>query len=183
MLSGRARNRWPSRSKEEERVGDEVRKKINQRRFQNGCLTFLVLIALVFVCTVVVVGTSGGEPSASNSPVPVRSQSGQPQSTPVPLLEIQSFKCTRDKTIGSAYVEGRVKNVSALPMDQVLVTGNWYTPGNWLWVSNWTFIDLQPILPDQTSSFRTISIYDPLMVKCQVSFQYFLGGAIPSKQQ
>lgn len=106
------------RIEEEEEFRGEVRQDIQRRQLRNGCLGVLVLMALVAVCTVVVFGgTSDPTPAATAPAAP--SQAQAPLPTPVPLLEIQNFTCTRDKDVGSAYIEGRVKNLSPLALDQV----------------------------------------------------------------
>ena len=46
------------RIEEEEEFREEVRQDIQRRKLRNGCLGALVLMALVVVCTVVLVGTS-----------------------------------------------------------------------------------------------------------------------------
>ncbi|MCX6022213.1 MAG: hypothetical protein NTZ05_10880, partial [Chloroflexi bacterium] len=62
----------------------------------------------------------------------------------------------------------------------VTAVGNWYTKDGQLITSDLALITFNPILPNQTSSFKTFSTYNPAMDNCKLQFKDLLGGSIPS---
>lgn len=113
---------------------------------------------------------------------PTASSAPEPTASPMPqdALEIQSFKCTTDASIGFAYVEGEVKNISTDSLGNVEAVGTWYTNVGTFIVSDDALTDFNPILPGQTSPFKTYSTYNPEMRKCDLKFKDLLGGQIPA---
>jgi hypothetical protein len=84
---------------------------------------------------------------------------------------------------GYHYVEGQVKNVSDKPLKNVTAVGIWLDKdGNFI-KSDDALIDYNPILPGQTSPFKTISSGNPAMSKYRVEFKFLFGGKIAVDDQ
>jgi len=103
-----------------------------------------------------------------------------PTETPDALT--YEFSCTSDSSIGFAYIEGRVKNISGTRLENVTAVGSWYTDDRSFITSDDTLIDYTALLADQTSPFKVISRYNPAMAKCNVEFKELFGGLIPARQ-
>ena len=101
----------------------------------------------------------------------------------VPLLEIQSFRCTTDSQIGFVYIRGEVKNISNGRLDHVMAVGTWRTSAGEFIRSDDALIDYDPIMPGQISPFETIGTYNPQMSKCSLAFKELLGGEIPTTKR
>jgi hypothetical protein len=110
-----------------------------------------------------------------------------PVPTPLPtlayLLELESSHCTLDASVGFAYIEGEVKNISDQPLSDILAVGEWYKSDNTFITSDNALTTFNPILPGQTSPFKTYSTYNPEMGLCRVNFTDFSGATIPYKKK
>jgi hypothetical protein len=84
---------------------------------------------------------------------------------------------------GYHYVEGQVKNVSDESLKNVVVVATWYDKdGNFIKTDD-ALIDYNPILPGQTSPFKTITSGNPAMSRYTVEFKHLLGGTISLDDQ
>jgi hypothetical protein len=84
---------------------------------------------------------------------------------------------------GYHYVEGQVKNVSGKSLDNVTAVATWYDKdGNFI-KSDDALIDFNPILPGQTSPFKTISTGNPAMSRYSVQFKTLFGRALSVDDQ
>lgn len=84
---------------------------------------------------------------------------------------------------GGAYwiVEGQVKNISDESIKSVTAITTWYTKDDQFISTDQALIDFDPILPGQTSPFKTISRGNPSMSKYSVEFKRLLGGTLNTR--
>jgi hypothetical protein len=164
----------------------------NDRRLVFGALMIgggvVALVALLIVGAIALFngGSTTASPFVNGGSTatlsPPTSTSPEPTALPTPqyALEIESFKCTPDASVGFAYVEGEVKNISTDSLSDVEAVGTWYTSAGTFIVSDDALTDFNPILPGQTSPFKTYSTYNPEMRKCDLKFKDLFGGQIPA---
>jgi len=77
-----------------------------------------------------------------------------------------------------AIAEGRVKNISAYPINNVEVVVQWSTADGTFITSSSSLIDYRPILPGQSSPWKVYGTWNPAMSGASVSFKRFSGGTI-----
>lgn len=84
---------------------------------------------------------------------------------------------------GYHYVEGQVKNVTDAPLKNVTAVAIWSDKdGNFI-KSDDALVEYNPLLPGQTSPFKTISTGNPAMAKYRVEFKTLLGGSLEVDDQ
>jgi hypothetical protein len=71
-----------------------------------------------------------------------------------------------------------VKNISDEPIKNVVAVGIWLDKKGEFIKSDDALIDYNPILPGQTSPFKTISSGNPAMEKYRVEFKTMFGGTL-----
>ena len=81
---------------------------------------------------------------------------------------------------GYHIVEGQVKNISDEPLRNVAVVATWFDANDGFITSDDALIEYNPILPGQTSPFKTMTTSNPAMKKYTVSFKELMGGQIPT---
>ena len=162
-----------------------------------GTVGGLVLVGVIMVIIVVVaLSGSGTQPVTSESPrssrlgdpllsIPttaaVSAVAAKASRVVTPSLELLSMGCTQESFGnfgGYAYLQGEVKNVSNRPLENVMVQVSWYTDSEEFITSDDALINLNPILPGQTSPFKTITTLNPAMSNCKMSFKALFGGSI-----
>lgn len=84
---------------------------------------------------------------------------------------------------GYAIVEGEVTNRSDSRLENVLVVASFYTSDGKLITSDDALIKYNPILPGQTSPFKTMATYNPQMKSARLAFKYLFGGSIDFKKR
>ena len=72
-----------------------------------------------------------------------------------------------------------MKNISGEPLENVIVVVTWFTQDDTFISFTDSFIELNPVLPGETSLFSTFAITDSAMSKFTVGFKEFSGGTIP----
>jgi hypothetical protein len=82
---------------------------------------------------------------------------------------------------GYWYVEGQVKNISDKPMKNVTAVATWYDKRGEFIKTDEAIIQYNPILPGQTSPFKTIASGNPAMSRYTVAFKSLLGGEIQTR--
>ena len=90
-----------------------------------------------------------------------------------PPLEVISWKC--DKEYSYVFVRGEVKNISSRSIENVMAVGEFRTKDGTLVKSEDSLIDYNPILPGQTSPFKTGGTDNPAITKCNLSFKTLFG--------
>jgi hypothetical protein len=90
-----------------------------------------------------------------------------------PPLEVISWKC--DKEYSYVFVRGEVKNISSQSIKNVMAVGEFRTKDGTLVKSEDSLIDYNPILPGQTSPFKTGGTDNPAITNCNLSFKTLFG--------
>lgn len=93
-----------------------------------------------------------------------------------PMLQLLSWNWHSEH--GYVTVEGQVKNVSSKPLEHVAVVATFFTADGTFITSSEALIDYNPILPGQTSPFKTMETGNPAMEKAKIDFKYLFGGSI-----
>jgi hypothetical protein len=126
------------------------------------------------------VGQTIGGTSRSPAPsTPATSSSSQPTYD----LALISSKGYESESGGYHYVEGLVTNLSNQPLKNVTAMGIWLDKDGEFIKSDHALIDYNPILPGQTSPFKTISTGNPAMAKFRVEFKTLMGGTLDVDDQ
>jgi hypothetical protein len=105
----------------------------------------------------------------------VGSNSGE---TGLALLSARSYQTT-----GAQFwnVEGEVKNISNAPIKSLMVVSTWYDQNGALVSSDDAMVEFDPLLAGQTTPFKTMSRFNPVMSKYSVAFKTPFGGMIPAR--
>lgn len=146
--------------------------------------TFIgVLALLIFVgwCTAqwATSPTSSAGPSASTVTAPPR-----PIATPPPPSDVVALLSARGYQSESGnywYVEGELKNISAVSLKNVQVVAQWYTKDDTFVTSDSAVVEYNPILPGQTTPFKTITRGNPAMSKFTVTFKSIFGPELSTR--
>lgn len=137
--------------------------------------SLLLLLVLVIILSNVI--TDNDRKSSSSNPSSTSSKSSTYRYTaPEIPLEIKSWSC------GSEYdfmhVKGEVKNTTSRSLRNVMVVATYRTASGEFIKSSDALIDYNPILPGQTSPFKTLTTKNPAFKKCNIAFKYLGGGTI-----
>ena len=118
----------------------------------------------------------------TNTPMPTRTPIPKvtPTIRPTHTLEVQSFRCYTEFSF--AFVEGEVKNLTTRRLENVMAVAQWYTSEGTFITSDDALIDFNPILPGQTSPFKTFSTANPAMDNCTLSFKFLFGTTISMRE-
>ena len=139
-----------------------------------GCLSLIVLA--------VIGSLAGGDNSSSSSS---SAFNGPPKRASTayeaPKLELQSWNWHTEYDF--AIAEGRIKNISAEPLRNVQAIVTFSTKSGDFITTDDALIDLNPILPGQTSSFKVIATENPAMAKASVDFKTLMGGSVSWKKR
>lgn len=103
----------------------------------------------------------------------------KPNTVSAPSLELLSFSCTQE--YGYIFVTGEVKNISNVSMENVVAVGHFRTKNGQFVKSADALLEYNPILPGQTSPFKSGGTTNPAIGGCEVSFKYLMGGSINFK--
>ena len=116
--------------------------------------------------------------SPTFTPLPTYTPIPRPTATPVPPpLTLLSMRCY-EGGYGYMYVEGRVRNNSGKALKNVTALVEWYTSDGTFVTTHEALIDYNPILPGQTSPFKTQGKGSLKMSNCSLVFKELLGGTI-----
>jgi len=141
-----------------------------------GCAT---IIAGLFVLWLI-----GSFFPAKPSPSrPTTTQPTVPQPPPAAELEILSSRGYRSDGGGYFYVEGQVKNVTDQSLKNITAVSTWYTKDDTFITSDDALVDFNPLLPGQTSPFKTISRENPAMAKFSVQFKLLMGRTLRTEDK
>lgn len=145
-----------------------------------------LLIAIVLSA----VGTAiGGRGPASTARVDT--SGGASVGTPRPVVPSRptyQLALTSSNGYESEYgnyhiIEGEVKNISDEPLKNVTAVGIWLDKDGGFIKSDDALIDYNPILPGQTSPYKTMSSGNPAMAKYRVEFKTLMGGTLSVDDQ
>lgn len=83
-------------------------------------------------------------------------------------LEILSWRWNKES--GYVTAEGQVKNISGRKLERVQALVTWYDKNRNMITFGSSFIEYDPILPDQKSPFRVMKRYNPEMKTANIEF-------------
>lgn len=151
-----------------------------------GCLIVGAIAIAAFVALLVVIGlsvpstpTRTNPPSSAAAPAGEASASTVAPSAPEYPIALISSRGYESGSGGYYYVEGQVKNISHESLSSVMVVATWYTKDGTFLSSDDAVIDFNPLLPGQTSPFKTVTHGNPQMSRFSVEFKRLFGSAIP----
>jgi hypothetical protein len=115
----------------------------------------------------------------TSAPSNFASASGQ--NTPASQPELALLSAVGQQSGSGSYhiVEGQVRNISNQPIRSVVAIATWYDKNDQFITTDDALIDYNPILPGQTSPFKTMSRTNPSMQRFTISFKRMGGTAIP----
>jgi hypothetical protein len=122
--------------------------------------------------------TSSTSSPASSTAIDSASSTPSPSVTRSPKLALLSSRGYETDGGGFHIVEGQVQNVGNQPLRHIEAVSTWYTKNDTFIKSDSAIIDFDPILPGQTSPFKTMSTTNPAMSKYTVEFKELLGGTV-----
>ena len=117
---------------------------------------------------------TGAQPSTSPTPAP-------PAAPPADVIALISARGYESESGSYWYVEGQVKNLSGESLKNVQAVATWYTKDGTFVSSDNALIEYNPILPGQTSPFKTITRGNPAMSRYSVSFKSLFGSELPTR--
>jgi hypothetical protein len=128
--------------------------------------------------------TARSAPSTSSATTAATVTPSQaPAAAGAPALALISSNGYEAEYGGFHYIEGQVRNLSNEPLENMMVVGTCYDKeGNFI-KSDDALIDYNPILPGQTSPFKTISTGNPAMARFRVEFKTLFGGTLAVEDQ
>jgi hypothetical protein len=142
-----------------------------------GCLAIVGVIFFVGMCATLI--TPSGTPARSTSSTSSSGSQPAPPAPPADQLELLSSRGYNE--YGYHHVEGEVKNLSGRSLENVAVDVSWYTKDDRFITSDDALIEYNPLLPGQTSPFKSLVRSNPEMSKYTVSFKKLFGGSIRMK--
>lgn len=96
---------------------------------------------------------------------------------PKPPLRVDSFRCERE--YGFMSISGKVKNTSDRPIDNLMIVGLFSQSDGTFIKSSSAMVEYQPLLPGQSSPFKTMTTHNPSATKCEAEFKTMFGGTVP----
>jgi hypothetical protein len=103
------------------------------------------------------------------------SENISPQNTG-PKLRLESWRCYKEH--GYQYVSGEVTNITNMRLENVMVVGKFQDFFGEFVKSDSAIVEYNPILPGQTTPFRTGTTSNPQIENCEIDFKYLMGGTI-----
>lgn len=117
--------------------------------------------------------TSASPATPATRPTPAAAP--QPPRAQLALLSSRGYEAEYG---GYHYVEGQVQNIGSEPLKNVTAVATWMDKaGNFIKADD-ALIDYNPILPGQTSPFKTITSGNPAMSTYTVEFKTLFGGTL-----
>ncbi len=101
--------------------------------------------------------------------------------TATPVLSLLTSRGYESESGGYWYVEGEVKNISDHPIKSLMAVSSWYDKGGTFIKSDSAMIEFDPLMPGQTSPFKTITRGNPEMSRYTVAFKAMFGGPIETR--
>jgi hypothetical protein len=146
-------------------------------------LGFVVLVGVNFLDSLINAKPTT-QLAATPSAVPTQTvTSSTPPPEPVYQLALLSARGYPSDGGGYHIVEGQVKNLSNQPLKNVTAVATWFGKDGGFIKSDNAIIAYNPILPGQTSPFKTMSSTNPAMEKYTVGFKTLFGGSLAVDDQ
>lgn len=118
--------------------------------------------------------------SLASNAAPARAAVPAPRSDQLALITSKGYESEYG---GYHIIEGTVKNITDAPLKNVTAVGIWLDKNGEFIKADDALIDYNPILPGQTSPFKTMSTGNPAMTKFRVEFKTLLGGTLAVDDQ
>jgi len=125
----------------------------------------------------------GPQPSAQAARATTATTTPTPSPEPTHQLALISSKGYESDGGGYHIVEGQVKNISNEPLQNVTAVATWFDKDGGFIKSDNAIVEYNPILPGQTSPFKTMSSTNPAMSKYAVEFKTLFGGTLSLDDQ
>ena len=167
--------------------GQEISKKAEKcpncgapQKKKTSLFTWLVTIVIVvWAMSYFSSPSTTSRSSSSNASSTYSSESNSyspPAASYSPPLEVISWKC--EKEYSYIFVVGEVKNISSDSIKNVMAVGEFRTKDGTLVKAEDSLIDYNPLLPGQTSPFKTGGTDNPAINNCNLSFKTLFGKQI-----
>jgi predicted nucleic acid-binding Zn ribbon protein len=152
---------------------EKAKKKKKSNPIAVGCLGVIILFIVLYFIGISTKGTS--TPSSSSS------SSSSSTTSNEPLLELRNWSWHSEYDY--AIAEGAVKNISNAKLENVEASVSFLAKDGSLITSSDAILEYNPILPGQTSPFKTMATLNPAMRSAHIEFKYLMGGTIPYKEK
>lgn len=164
----------------------EAAAKVSDARAKNKGTGCIYAVSLVIAAIIIIASLGPSKNSTStidSSPSPSAASAGAPPPAPPASeakLELRASRCYTEYD----YIisEGAVTNISNEPLKNVEAVAGYYDKDGGFITSSDAIIAYNPILPGQTSPFKTMHTGNPAIKRCDVNFKDLLGGTIESRQ-
>jgi hypothetical protein len=103
------------------------------------------------------------------------SQPDAPAPTPEQLALLASSGYERSDFM---IVEGQVRNLTGSSLKNIEAVTTWYSKDDTFISSDSSLVDFNPLMPGQTSAFKTMTRRNPMMEKYTVDFKTLMGGTL-----
>ncbi len=148
-----------------------------EKKVAMGCLGLLILGGLFAYCA----REFGTPTNRATTQSPAESQAVSQTQLAVPKLALLSSRGYEE--YGYHIIEGQVQNISTETLKSVTAIGTWFAKDGSFIKADDALIDFNPILPGQTSHFRTMSTSNPAMSRYSIDFKELMGGTILFQDQ
>jgi hypothetical protein len=142
-----------------------------------GCLALLGIGGFL-ILVLLIIGTRNvprDVPRESQPTSSIRETTTHLDSTP--QLQLQSWNWSIIRNF--AVAEGEVKNISDKPLKSVMVVVTYKTESGEFITTGDAIIEFDPLMPGQTSPWKTMATANPAMSKASPTFKKLMGGTIP----
>jgi len=116
-----------------------------------------------------------GNTSFSQSPTPTSA------TAKTSSYQLESISRAWSREYGYITLEGEVRNISGLSINEIVAVAKAYTEDGTFVKSDDALIDYQPLLAGQASPFKVIMSDNPAIKSMRVEFKKFWGGTISTK--
>ena len=155
-----------------------------------GVGVLVLWFGLAFVMTGSAIGISmsgsmSSTPTATSTKASAPAAASAPAPPPEPTFQLTLISSKGYESEGGGYhiVEGQVKNISDQPLKNVTAVSTWFDKDGGFIKSDDAIVEYNPILPGQTSPFKTMSSTNPAMSKYTVNFKTLFGGTLSFDDQ
>lgn len=91
-------------------------------------------------------------------------------------LDASGMRC--DIEFGFVTVSGTVTNATQAPLRSVMAVASHYSSDGTFIRSDSALVEYDPLMPGQTSPYKVMSRYNPMMISCRVEFKLMFGGRL-----
>lgn len=140
-----------------------------------AALRVILAIFAILVVGGMLIGEDDNMPRSSSS-MAASNGGDNRQFARAPPLELLSWNCSRENSF--IYVRGEVRNISSVPLENILSIGTFRTADGTLVKTADALIHYDPLMPGQASPFEAGTRDNPAIDRCNVSFTKLLGAPL-----